>query len=66
MDIASKKKGEGTNLIQREKSDWTRKDRLLLLFFVLIEVGNGVEIYLPGNIVIKILSQMAVQFCPMF
>ena len=66
MVTASKKKDEGNNLIQRDKSDWTRKDRLLLLFFVLIEVGNGVEIYLPGNIVITILSQMAVQFCPMF
>ena len=34
-------------LIEREKS-WTRLDKLLLVFGVVINLGDGVEIYLPG------------------
>ena len=35
-------------LIEREKS-WTRLDKLLLVFGVVINLGDGVEIYLPGS-----------------
>ena len=48
MNNASKEQTEETNLVQHKSSTWTRKDKLLLVLFVLIEIGNGVEIYLPG------------------
>ena len=48
MKIASKEHAEGANLIPDKSSTWARKDKLLLILFVLIEIGNGVEIYLPG------------------
>ena len=35
-------------LIDRKKS-WTRMDKLLLVFGVVINLGDGVEIYLPGS-----------------
>ena len=35
-------------LIEREKS-WTRMDKLLLVLAVVINLGDGVEIYLPGS-----------------
>ena len=38
---------EDTNLIG--KNSWTTMDKILLLFGVLINLGDGVEIYLPGS-----------------
>ena len=35
-------------LIEREKS-WTRMDKLLLVLAVAINLGDGVEIHLPGS-----------------
>ena len=35
-------------LVDRKKS-WTRMDKLLLVFGVVINLGDGVEIYLPGS-----------------
>ena len=38
---------EQTSLIKQEQS-WTRMEKLLLVFGVLMNLGDGVEIYLPG------------------
>ena len=38
---------EQTSLIKQEQS-WTRMEKILLLFGVLMNLGDGVEIYLPG------------------
>jgi len=35
------------SLVKREES-WTRMDKLLLVFGVVVNLGDGVEIYLPG------------------
>ena len=36
------------SLVKREES-WTRMDKLLLVFGVVVNLGDGVEIYLPGS-----------------
>ena len=38
---------EKTHLLNQQK-DWTRMDKLLLVFGVLMNIGDGVEMYLPG------------------
>ena len=34
-------------LIEQQQS-WTRMDKLLLVFSIVMNVGDGVEMYLPG------------------
>ena len=49
MDNPEFKIGPDTDrLVDREKS-WTRMDKLLLVFGVVVNLGDGVEIYLPGS-----------------
>ena len=45
---------EQTSLIKQEQS-WTRMEKILLVFGVLMNLGDGVEIYLPGALHIYIL-----------
>ena len=37
-------------LLVKDKQSWTRLDKLLLIFGVLVNFGDGVEIYLPGSL----------------
>jgi hypothetical protein len=45
---------EEAHLIERQKP-WTKTDKILLIFGVLINVGDGVEMYLPGSIKFHLL-----------
>ena len=45
-------------LLHREKS-WTRMDKLLLVFGVVVNLGDGAEIYLPGSSNIKVSRSLA-------
>ena len=38
---------EETHLV-RSQNPWLRMDKLLLVFSILVGLGDGVEIYLPG------------------
>lgn len=38
---------EETQLIGKEKL-WTRSDKIMLTFAVLLNFGDGIEMYLPG------------------
>ena len=61
MDNPEFKIGPDTDrLVDREKS-WTRMDKLLLVFGVVVNLGDGVEIYLPGssNTITTILRSLA-------
>ena len=46
-DFAPDTGHEIDSLVNREES-WTRMDKLLLVFGVVVNLGDGVEIYLPG------------------
>ena len=46
-DLELEKRNEAEHVIKREKL-WTRMDKLLLIFGVVVNLGDGVEIYLPG------------------
>ena len=39
---------EQSDLLQKTKDTWTKTDWILLLFGLLINIGDGIEIYLPG------------------
>ena len=39
---------EELTLLIEQQQPWTRKDKLLLVFCILINMGDGVEMYLPG------------------
>ena len=40
--------GHETDSLVKLEESWTRMDRLLLVFGVVVNLGDGVEIYLPG------------------
>ena len=40
--------GHETDSLVKQEESWTRMDKLLLVFGVVVNLGDGVEIYLPG------------------
>ena len=46
--VFSKSDGMGTQIVDEGRKSWTRMDKLLLAFGILVNLGDGVEIYLPG------------------
>ena len=50
---------EDTRLIERKES-WTKMDRLLLVFAVLVYMGDGCETYLPGTTFLKYTTLMTI------
>ena len=50
---------EDTHLIERKES-WTKMDRLLLVFAVLVYMGDGCETYLPGTSFLKYTTLMTI------
>ena len=50
---------EDTRLIERKES-WTKMDRLLLVFAVLVYMGDGCETYLPGTSFLKYTTLMTI------
>ena len=41
--------GHETDSLVRRERPWTKMDKLLLTFGVVVNLGDGVEIYLPGS-----------------
>ena len=41
--------GHETDSLVKLEESWTRMDKLLLVFGVVVNLGDGVEIYLPGS-----------------
>ena len=41
--------GDETDVLVEREKYWTTKDKLLLVFGVVVNFGDGVEIYLPGS-----------------
>ena len=39
---------EELTLLIEQQQPWTKKDKLLLVFCILMNMGDGVEMYLPG------------------
>ena len=39
---------EELTLLIEQQQPWTRKDKLLMVCCILINMGDGVEMYLPG------------------
>ena len=51
---------EQTSLIKQEQS-WTRMEKILLVFGVLMNLGDGVEIYLPGAFIHIYKSELKIR-----
>jgi len=49
--------GHETDSLVKLEESWTRMDRLLLVFGVVVNLGDGVEIYLPGSLSNTIISR---------
>ena len=48
MATSPKAPVEETTLIKQKKVSWTRKDKFLFTFVLLVHLGDGMEVYLPG------------------
>ena len=46
--------GHETDSLVKQEESWTRMDKLLLVFGVVVNLGDGAEIYLPGSSNIKV------------